>query len=115
MTKIRLLITDGHDVVRQGRRGSYPMATDEPYFLECRLGEVRRMFFMPTSCEFRRTIAPFRARPLVFVTTDFRRRASLRMPVVCQCRRIWTSPGYAKNAYLCGFADVPGPARTHRA
>jgi len=23
MTKIRLLITDGHDVVRQGRRGSY--------------------------------------------------------------------------------------------
>ena len=75
-------------------------------FAEWCLCEVQGMRFIRTSCEFRRTIAPFRALPLAFVATipDVA-QASVRqcMPVVCQCRRIRTSPcpyGMRKNRLL---------------
>jgi hypothetical protein len=83
-----------------------------PIFSERREDEVQGMRCMKSSREFRRTIAPFRALPFVFVATDSRRRAGQCMPVGCQCRRIRASPGSSGMCKDRLFMRIIGPAWT---
>jgi len=77
-------------------------------FSERRLGEVQGMRFMKSSRASRRTIAPFRALPFMFVATDSRRRVCQLYASAGESGLVRVRPECAKIAYLCGLSDPLG-------